>query len=51
MDFVHDQLFDDRKIHVMTIVDTFRRLSPAIDVRQSRPKRGRRRDVSARPPS
>lgn len=35
MDFVHDQLFDGRKIRVLTIVDTFSRLSPAIDVRQS----------------
>jgi len=24
MDFVHDQLFDGRKIRVLTIVDTFR---------------------------
>ena len=35
MDFVHDQLFDGRKIRVLTIIDTFTRLSPAIDVRQS----------------
>ena len=35
MDFVHDQLFDGRKFRVLTIVDTFTRLSPAIDVRQS----------------
>ena len=35
MDFVHDQLFDGRKIRVLTIVDTFTRLSPAIDVRQN----------------
>src|SRR5690348_7644931 len=35
MDFVHDQLFDGRKIRVLTVVDTFTRLSPAIDVRQS----------------
>jgi putative transposase len=34
MDFVHDQLFDGRKIRVLTIVDTFTRLSSAIDVRQ-----------------
>jgi putative transposase len=34
MDFVHDQLFDGRKIRILTIVDTFTRLSPAIDVRQ-----------------
>ena len=32
MDFVHDQLFDGRKIRVLTIVDTFTRLSPAIQV-------------------
>ena len=35
MDFVHDQLFDGCKIRVLAIVDTFTRLSPAIDVRQS----------------
>jgi putative transposase len=35
MDFVHDQLFDGRKIRVLTIVDTFTRLAPAIDVKQS----------------
>jgi putative transposase len=35
MDFVHDQLFDGRKIRVLTIVDTFTRLSPAIDARQN----------------
>ena len=32
---VHDQLFDGRKIRILTIVDTFTRLSPAIDVRPS----------------
>lgn len=35
MDFVHDQLFDGKKIRVLTIVDTFTRLSPAIDIRRS----------------
>ena len=35
MDFVHDQLFDGRKIRVLTMVDTFTRLSPAIEVRQN----------------
>jgi putative transposase len=35
MDFVHDQLFDGRKIRALTIIDTFTRLSPAIDMRQS----------------
>jgi putative transposase len=33
MDFVHDQLFDGRKIRVLTIVDTFTGLSPAVDVK------------------
>ena len=33
MDFVHDQLFDGKKIRVLTVVDTFTRFSPAIDVR------------------
>ena len=32
VDFVHDQLFDGRKIRSLTIVDTFSRLSSAIDV-------------------
>jgi putative transposase len=35
MDFVHDQLFDGKKIRVLTIVDTYTRLAPAIDVRQN----------------
>jgi len=35
MDFVHDQLFDGRKFRVLTMVDTFTRLSPAIDVRRN----------------
>ena len=35
MDFLSDQLFDGRKIRVLTIVDTFTRISPAIDVRLS----------------
>jgi putative transposase len=30
MDFVHDQMFDGRKIRILTIIDTFTRLSPAI---------------------
>ena len=33
MDFLSDQLFDGRKIRVLTIVDAFSKLSPAIDVR------------------
>jgi len=35
MDFVHDQLFDGKKIRVLTIIDTLTRLSPAVDARQS----------------
>jgi putative transposase len=35
MDFVHDQLFDGTKLRVLTVVDTYTRLSPAIDVRHS----------------
>jgi putative transposase len=34
-DFLSDQLFDGRKIRVLTIVDNFTRISPAIDVRLS----------------
>ncbi|MET3889047.1 putative transposase [Bosea sp. OAE506] len=33
MDFVHDQLATGRKLRVLTIVDTFSRLSPGLDVR------------------
>jgi putative transposase len=35
MDFLHDQLYDGRKIRVLAIVDTFTRYSPAPDVRQA----------------
>ena len=35
MVFVHDQLFDRTKSHALTIVGTPRRVSPAVDVRQS----------------
>ena len=35
MDFLSDQLFDGRKIRVLTIVDNYTRVSPAIDVRAS----------------
>ena len=35
MDFLSDQLFNGRKIRILTIVDAFSRLSPAIDVRPS----------------
>lgn len=31
MDFVHDQLFDGKKLRVLTIVDTLSRVSPAVD--------------------
>ena len=33
MDFLLDQLFDGRRIRILTIVDAISRLSPAIDVR------------------
>ena len=45
MDFVHDQLFDGTKIRVLTIVDTFTRLAPAIDVRRRLSRRRRGRDT------
>ena len=35
MDFMSYPLFDGRRIRILTIVDAFSRLSPAIDVRQS----------------
>jgi len=35
MDFLSDQLFDGRKIRVLSIVDSFTRVSPALDVRTS----------------
>lgn len=34
MDFLSDQLFDGSKIRVLTIVDAFSKIAPAIDVRQ-----------------
>lgn len=34
LDFLSDQLFDGKRIRILTIVDAFSRLSPAIDVRQ-----------------
>lgn len=33
MDFVHDQLYDGRKIRILTVIDAFTRYVPAIDVR------------------
>ncbi|RDI58551.1 integrase-like protein [Microvirga subterranea] len=33
MDFLSDQLFDGRQIRILTVVDAFSKLSPAIDVR------------------
>ena len=33
MDFMSDQLFDGHRVRILTIVDAFTRLSPAIDVR------------------
>lgn len=35
MDFMSDQLFDGRRIRLLTIVDAFTRVCPAIDIRQS----------------
>ena len=35
MDFLSDQLFDGHKVRVLSIVDNFSRLSPALDVRFS----------------
>ena len=35
MDFVHDQLATGRKLRILTVVDTFSRLSPVIDPRFS----------------
>jgi putative transposase len=34
MDFVHDQLYDGRKIRILTMVDAFTRYVPAIDARE-----------------
>jgi putative transposase len=34
MDFVHDQLYDGRKIRILTVIDAFTRYVPAIDVRE-----------------
>jgi putative transposase len=35
MDFVHDQLYDGRKIRILNIIDAYTRFVPAIDVRGS----------------
>lgn len=35
MDFVHDQLATGRKLRILTIIDTFTRVSPAVDARFS----------------
>ncbi len=35
MDFMSDQLFNGRRIRLLTIVDAFTRVCPAIDIRQS----------------
>ena len=35
MDFVHDQLATGKKLRILTVVDTFTRVSPIIDVRYS----------------
>ena len=35
MDFVHDQLATGRKLRILTLVDTFSRLSPVVDPRFS----------------
>ena len=35
MDFMSDQLFDGRRIRILTVVDAFTRVSPAVDVRRN----------------
>jgi len=35
MDFMSDQLFDGRRIRVLTVVDAFTKISPVVDVRRS----------------
>jgi len=34
MDFVHDQLYDGRKIRILTVIDAFTHYVPAIEVRE-----------------
>jgi putative transposase len=34
MDFVHDQLYDGRRLRILTIIDTFTRYVPAIEVKE-----------------
>ena len=34
MDFVHDQLYDGRKLRILTVIDAFTRYVPAIEVRE-----------------
>lgn len=35
MDFVHDQTYDGGRLRILTVVDTFSRYAPAIDVRRT----------------
>ena len=35
MDFVHDQLVTERRLRILTVVDTFSRFSPGVDARFS----------------
>jgi putative transposase len=46
MDFVHDQLATGKKLRVLTVVDTFSRYVPVLDVRYS--YRGGARERSRR---
>ena len=34
MDFVHDQLYDGRRLRILTVIDTFTRYVPEIEVRE-----------------
>ena len=34
MDFVHDQLYDGRKLRILTVIDAFTRYVPTIEVRE-----------------
>jgi len=33
MDFMSDQLFDGRRIRILTVVDAYTKISPAVDAR------------------
>lgn len=50
IDFLHDQLFDGRKIRILAVIDLFSRFFPALDPQRARVRLARP-DVGFSPPS